>query len=330
MPNTVPDPGWSERVEVALGLLRDESGRVLVARRRADQHLGGLWEFPGGKVESGESPAAALARELHEELGVVVEGAIQCLSVRHAYPGREVVLRVFRVTGWTGRPHGRDGQPLEWREPQDLDAARFPAANRPILNALRLPERYLITPEPPGPTAIPAVVEAVAGALRAGAAGMVQVRAPNLERDVFREFLGRVASAAAAASVPVLANAPPGWLAGMSGLGLHLPERRWHQLQGRPDVEGWVAASVHDAEGLARVADLGVDFAVLGPVRATATHPEARPLGWQRFAELARQSAVPVYALGGMDPGCLGSARAAGAQGVAGIRGLLARAPGQA
>ena len=326
MPNTAPDAERSQWVEVALGLLRDESGRVLVARRRAEQHLGGLWEFPGGKVETGESAVAALARELREELGIEVTAATACLAIHHVYPPREVLLRVFRVRQWSGTPHGRDGQAVEWRDPQALDPAQFPAANRPILNAMCLPERYLITPEPRDPAAVPAVVEAVLAALRVGDAGMLQVRAPALGRDAFRAFLAPLASAAAAASVPVLANAPSEWLQGIPGVGLHLPERRWRGLRTRPRADGWVAASVHDAAGLARVAELGVDFAVLGPVRATATHPGAQPLGWGRFAGVVRESAIPVYALGGMDPGCLTAARLAGAQGIAGISGLLGQA----
>jgi len=329
MPSTVPDSGLPDRVEVALGVLQDASGRVLVARRGDGQHLAGLWEFPGGKVEPGESPAAALARELREELGVEVAAATPCLAIQHVYPGRAVMLRVFRVTRWSGSPHGRDGQPLEWRDARQLDPGQFPAANRPILNALRLPERYLITPEPADPAAIPAVVDAVAAALRAGMAGMVQVRAPGLERPAYREFLAAVASAAEELSVPVLANAPVAWLEGFTEVGLHLPERRWRRLDARPEVEGWVGASVHDGAGLARVAELGLDFAVLGPVQATATHPGTPPLGWERFAALVRECAIPVYALGGMDPGSLAAARAGGAQGIAAIRGLLGAAAGQ-
>ncbi|WP_019626867.1 Nudix family hydrolase [Thioalkalivibrio sp. ALJT] len=323
MPSTAPDPA-AELVEVAVGLIRDAAGRVLVTRRRAGGHLAGLWEFPGGKVAAHESAAAALARELHEELGIRVDAATHCLSIPHDYPERRVMLRVFRVTKWAGHPEGREGQPLEWRPPSALDATDFPAANAPMLALLTLPSTCLITPSPRSAGAMGEVIERVEQALAAGCAGMVQVRAPHLERDDYLELLAGVLGRAEPRAIPVLANAPPQWLTAFPRVGLHLPEHRWRELERRPPGFGRVALAVHDRAGLDRAAALGADFAILSPVRATATHPAAVPLGWQRFAQLVRGAALPVYALGGMDCASLSRAQAAGAQGIAAIRGLLA------
>ncbi|WP_019627445.1 Nudix family hydrolase [Thioalkalivibrio sp. AKL10] len=323
MPNTGPEPAPSPPVEVAIGLIRDNQGRVLVTRRRYAQHLAGLWEFPGGKVESGESPAVALQRELDEELGVGVDSAVQCLTVEHDYGQCAVRLHVFRVTAWSGAPRGREAQPMEWRAPVDLDPADFPAANRAMLNVLRLPERYLITPSPGDAAQAAGIAGRVTKALRAGQADMVQVRAPDLGRVDYCDFLAAITGPADALGIPVLANAPPDWLADFPRVGLHLPERRWRELDARPASAGWVAASVHDRAGLKRAAALGLDFVVLGPVQATATHPGAEALGWGRFADWVRGAALPVYALGGMSAVSLPRARAAGAQGIAAIRGLL-------
>ena len=117
---------------------------------RAGTHLSGLWEFPGGKLMPGESRENGLARELDEELGVRVLAAQPLIRVRHRYPEREVVLDVWRVDSYVGEPYGREGQPIMWRDVQGLEAAEFPPADAPVLSALRLPARYLVTPEPGG------------------------------------------------------------------------------------------------------------------------------------------------------------------------------------
>ena len=124
-------------IHVVAGVLFDHSGRVLVARRPGGSHLAGLWEFPGGKLEPGESREAGLARELAEELGVRVLAASPLVCVEHPYPDRDVVLDVWRVESYSGEPHGREGQAIEWRDLGSLDAADFPPADAPVLAALR-------------------------------------------------------------------------------------------------------------------------------------------------------------------------------------------------
>jgi 8-oxo-dGTP diphosphatase len=123
-------------VHVAVGIVRNNAGAVLIARRPDGAHQGGLWEFPGGKVEDGEPVVAALGRELHEELGIAVRVAEPWLQVRHAYPDKSVLLDVWRVTAYRGEPHGREGQPLAWVTPAAMTDYIFPAADQPIIAAL--------------------------------------------------------------------------------------------------------------------------------------------------------------------------------------------------
>ena len=123
-------------VTVAVGILIDDAGRVLVTRRAPDAHQGGLWEFPGGKVESDETLLEALTRELREELGVSVEAAEALMVLEHDYGDKQVRLDVHRVTRWSGEPRGLEGQPLAWQRPEKLRNWTFPAANRPILERL--------------------------------------------------------------------------------------------------------------------------------------------------------------------------------------------------
>ena len=123
-------------VTVAVGILIDDAGRVLVTRRAPDAHQGGLWEFPGGKVEADETLLEALTRELREELGVSVEAAEALMVLEHDYGDKRVRLDVHRVTRWSGEPRGLEGQPLAWQRPEKLRNWTFPAANRPILERL--------------------------------------------------------------------------------------------------------------------------------------------------------------------------------------------------
>jgi 8-oxo-dGTP diphosphatase len=122
---------------VAVGIVADTSGAILIARRPDHAHQGGRWEFPGGKVEAAETVATALQRELHEELGITVQAAEPWLQVRHAYPDKTVLLDVWRVTAWRGELHGREGQPLRWASPAELANFAFPAADAPIIARLR-------------------------------------------------------------------------------------------------------------------------------------------------------------------------------------------------
>jgi 8-oxo-dGTP diphosphatase len=121
---------------VAVGILLDLQGRVLITRRAPQAHQGGLWEFPGGKVELGETIADALLRELKEELGVTVLISEPFMTLQHDYGDQCVCLAVYRVTRWRGEPSGTEGQPLAWQRPANLIDWPFPAANQPILKKL--------------------------------------------------------------------------------------------------------------------------------------------------------------------------------------------------
>lgn len=124
-------------VHVAVAVLVDPEGRVLIARRATTSHQGGLWEFPGGKVEAHETVIDALDRELTEELGVSVQSSSPLMQVDHEYPDKAVLLDVHRVTEWTGEPRGCEGQPLAWVLPSKLDEFQFPEANEAIVSRLR-------------------------------------------------------------------------------------------------------------------------------------------------------------------------------------------------
>jgi len=309
-------------VHVVAAVLRDARGRVLLARRTAGRDLAGAWEFPGGKVEPGETARQALDRELDEELGIRVLDAAPLIRVPQAYPTKRIVLNVHTVGSFEGTPRGRERQALAWAPLEKLLSYPMPPADRPVVAALTSPGRYLVSPETVEPLAFLARLD------RALAAGIrrVQLRVRGLAASQTADLARQAASRCQSHGAELLVNGEPG-LAADLGLGLHLPARELMALSVRPTVaEGRrVAASCHDAEELARAEQLGVDFAVLGPVRATESHPGAPALGWDRFALLREGVSLPIYAIGGMKPGDVATARRHGAQGVAGIRGLWPR-----
>ena len=308
-----------KRIHVVAGILRDAHDRVLLAQRGAGKHLAGLWEFPGGKVERDEAPLAALRRELLEEIGVDVDAAEPLISVPWTYPEKRVDLDVYDVTAWRGDPIGREGQALQWTAIGSLHDAEMPAADRPVITALRLPRVMSVTP-PPGDD-LDAWATEVEAAIPGGAR-LVQLRAPGRATAALRAVAVRLGAVAASHGVELLVNGAPD-VANELGLGLHLGARAARAETARPiDRQRWFGVSAHDELELAQARALDADYVVIGPVDATATHPGVAPMGWTRFSELARVAPLPCFAIGGLSPGDLPTARAHGGFGVAGIRGF--------
>jgi len=300
-------------------VVRAADGRVLVAERAAWRHAGGGLEFPGGKIEPGESAGDALARELAEELGIAVEHTRTLIRVRHAYPDRLVELHVLTVEGWHGRAAGLEGQALHWLVPGELRQDDFPAANAPIIAALAWPAVLRVTP-----VGIPVAGagERVAAAARAG--DWVQLRRPDLQPEAWRRLVEDVRARVddiAAGRILLNTTADDPLLAG-TGFGLHLNAARAGERTARPAGPARFSCSAHDEAELAAAERLGADFVVVGPVGATPSHPGAAGLGWPGLAALTAAKAIPVYAIGGLAPGDVERARDHGAVGVAGISGF--------
>ncbi len=319
-PPTVPDQGVNETLHVAVAAIVDDAQRVLLARRPDHVHQGGLWEFPGGKRESGESIEAALGREIHEELGIRIGACRPLIRVPHRYADRSVLLDVWRVDSFEGQPHGREGQPVEWVPIDALDDRAFPVANLPIIRALQLPNAYLITPEPGNDHA--AFLAQLQRRLDDGIR-LVQLRAKSLDDDAYRLLATRVIAQCQRSGARVLLNADAGLAMQLGADGIQLSSQRLQQA-GERVLPGklLLGASCHTAEELERAQGIGADFALLSPVKPTASHPDAPALGWNAFAQQVAVCAMPVYALGGMTPADLDDAITQGAQGIAAIRAL--------
>jgi 8-oxo-dGTP diphosphatase len=304
-------------VEVVAAVILRADGRFLLAQRPPGKVYAGYWEFPGGKVEPGERAPDALARELHEELGIEVERACPWITRRYAYEHATVDLNFYRVLAFRGEPHGRETQALAWQSIDHIDVAPLLPANGPILAALALPPVYAITD---------AAARGVAQALRdleaALAAGLklVQVREPELAAPALREFAAAVVERAHRHGARVLVNADIELARACGADGVHLKSAQLRTLTERPPL-ALTGASCHDAEELRLARDLGADLVVLGPVAPTPSHPGAAVLGWTRFAELVAGYPQPVYALGGMRTADMDTAWGCGAHGIAMQRG---------
>ena len=283
-----------QRLHIAVGVIPDaERRRVLIARRPPDTHQGGLWEFPGGKRQAGESRLQTLQRELAEEIDIRIQAAHPLLCFDYDYPSVAVTLDVWVVDRWSGRPRGREGQAIRWAAVGELDAAEFPAANRRIIQMLHLPEVYFITPDAGryDETFFRRLEELLRGGVR-----LLRFRSHDLTGAARAQALQRLAGLCRRYDAMLLGDNA----AAAAGAGLHLSAQELMRLETRPAAPGWVAASCHNAAELRQARRLGLDFCVLSPVQPTASHPGAAPLGWNAFARLAVDAGLPVYALGGM------------------------------
>ncbi|WP_286239687.1 Nudix family hydrolase [Neptuniibacter halophilus] len=308
----------SKTVHVAAAVIRDGAGNILIARRPDDKHQGGFWEFPGGKVETGESVLSALGRELQEELGIEVLAAHPLIRVPYQYPDKSVLLDVYEVDRFRGEAWGREGQPVKWVTPAELEQHQFPAANQPILNACLLPRTIAITPYDLEPDQW---LEYADTMIAAGAeALMLRCQALSAASGEFKGQWDALLELCRSKGCMLILNGTLELAKQWSVDALHLSSERLRHLNSRVEFTGrWLSASCHDPEEVLQAQEKGVEFITLSPVAKTSSHPDAEPLGWAMFSEWVKACRLPVYALGGVKPEDCARAREAGAQGIAGI-----------
>lgn len=310
-------------IEVAAAVLQRSDGSFLLAQRPADKIWAGYWEFPGGKIEPGETPHHALVRELHEELGIEVEIAYPWITRVFAYPHATVRLNFFRVTKWHGEPHPHEGQTFAWQSPgshdegaEQVKVSPMLPANTPVLRALELPPLYAISNV--AELGEEEFLSRLELALQAGLR-LVQLREKHLSREALRRLAHRMLPSLRRYGAKLLVNADADLAREIDADGIQLTAAQLAALSERPAVE-WCGASCHNTEELQRAVALGCDFALLGPVQPTRTHPGAAHLGWNKFVAIVTGSPIPVYALGGLTRGDMLAAWQHGAHGISLLR----------
>lgn len=311
--------GGSVPIDVAVGIVSAPDGRVLLCQRPPGKPYAGWWEFPGGKVEAGESAGEALARELHEELGLEILSSSPWLVRDHLYPHAHVRLHFRRIESWRGAPESREGQAFCWCDPASANVDPVLPATTPLLRLLALPPIYGISAA--GEVGMDVFLARLDTALSKGLR-LLQLREPDMPAEPFDRLFEDVLSRCRAHGARLLVNSrhPASYWARADGVHLRSQDIG-SDRRGLP----WVAASCHDAAQLRNAADTGVDFAVLGPVNPTRSHPDAAGMGWRAFAVLTSGLPLPVYGLGGLSADDLAVARASGAHGVAMIGNLFRR-----
>lgn len=306
----------SAPVDVAVAVLVRTDGAVLLARRPRGRVYAGYWEFPGGKVEPGEPVAAALARELHEELGIEAGRACAWITRVFEYPHATVRLHFYRVFAWRGEPRALEHEGISWQRPEAVTVAPLLPANGPVLRGLMLPAEYAISCA--GALGTETFLARLQARLRAGLR-LIQLREKGWTREALGDLARRVVALARPHGALVLVNADAELARATGADGVHLSAAELRAASARPNLP-WCGASVHSTEELRLAEALGVDFVVLGPVHRTPSHPDAAPLGWERFREIAAGAALPVFALGGIEPADLDAAMSLGAHGIAMMR----------
>lgn len=303
-------------VEVAAAVLQRPDGTFLLAQRPPDKIWAGYWEFPGGKVEAGESRHDALVRELKEELGIEVVTAYPWITRIFTYPHATVRLSFFRVTEWRGQLHPHEGQQFAWQQVTDVTAAPILPANEPILRALALPPLYAISNAQE--LGVELFMQRLEAALQKGLR-LIQLREKAMDHDTFRELAARVVETAHRYGAKVLLSGEIELANQLGADGVQLTSVHLRECTARPQV-ALCAASCHSVDELRRAEALGCDFALLSPVLPTLSHPGAAHLGWDKFAEIAAGSSIPVYALGGLNQADMKQAWQYGAHGIAILR----------
>ena len=305
-------------LHVAVGVIENNFGQILIAKRPESAHQGGLWEFPGGKVDSGENCQQALFRELNEELAIQVENSEPLIQIRHDYNDKSVLLDVHKVTCFSGEPKGNEGQPVRWVNPEFLSEYAFPAANQPIIQAVRLSRFCAITGSFDSLNDFTEKFSKLVSSKRK----MVQLRIKDFSLQQHNEYID-VAKGMCDKNIQLQVNTSVNEFLKIDSnfkLGLHLNSRGLMQLEFRPvDKKILLGASCHSLAELKRAEKIQADYVYLSPVKPTYSHPGVEALGWEKFQKIVEQINIPVYALGGMTETDLTAAIQSGAQGIASI-----------
>ena len=307
-------------VHVAVAVIKNSEGQYFIAKRLDNSHQGGLWEFPGGKVEKNETIFDALKRELFEEIGIRLIKASPLIQTHHDYGDKSVLLDVFNIDSYTEEAFGKEGQETCWIEKSEFSLYEFPVANLPIINAIELPDKYMITGEFKGKKEL---LTRIQSGLNKGIK-LIQFRANDLSEDVYFDCAKKIYNICKKNAAKLLLNQSienyNKYQAHNFSDGIHLNSREIKSFFFEKKIKNlYIATSIHNYEELLLAKQKNVDFLVLSPVNKTLSHPNSIPLGWEKFKQLTDKSNVPVFALGGMTENDLKIAKYYGGQGIAAI-----------
>lgn len=287
-------------IHVAVGVILNDNSEILISLRPEESHQGGLWEFPGGKVEQGEEIHVALQRELTEELGILVLASRPFLRIQHHYSDKSVLLDVWIVSEFSGEAQGREGQVIEWRSIENLQAREFPKANERIIRSLSLPDRIAITPDAETFENLKEIINH----LLIQDLAIIYFRQKTQSAITYLQWFNWADAKCREKQIKLL-FCPQAQDLEYDAIhqfsGLHVTSTQLPTLTSRPiSKKQLFSASCHTLDQLRLAESLDVDFAFLSPVSANEKYSHEQLLGWNEFQRLVGQVNIPVYALGGL------------------------------
>lgn len=329
--STCLNPQDPNIVHVAVGVIM-QSDQVLICWRDAKLHQGNRYEFPGGKVETGETPRQALARELFEELNIEVKTAVRAQQLYFNYPEKTVCLHIFKVIAFSGEPCGQQGQATRWVNKHELGQYQFPDANTPILRMVLLPDQYVITRPQSSTQDLDTWLNWHIDHTPQQA--WLYVRHKQLDIRQYQQVITSLARQrpdlqlfGMYAHTQAFKSCWPECQTLLAGVHLSQTELMQLSVSTKPDemalslpLTWYRIAACHDAASITHANALGLDAVLLSPLHPTSTHAGQAGLGWKGWQQLCKTSTLPVYALGGVVPNDLAQVQQADGFGVAGIR----------
>jgi len=303
-------------VDVAVGILRNDN-KVLLAQRPEPKPYHGWWEFPGGKVENNESPEQALKRELKEELGINIDGCSPWIIRHHSYEHASVRLHFFLVSQWSGDVIPQENQNIKWTDPRKPEVTPILEANSVIFKALSLPPIYAITNfSELKDNFFSALKRKIENGLQ-----LIQIREKGLEINDLIYFCKEVQRLTKNYDMSILLNSNIELAKDLGLDGVHLNSSQIYQDLSIPK-HMIIGASCHTVEDLKMAEEKKYSFALLSPVNKTQSHPELKPMGWEKFKQIINGFQIPIYALGGMTEHDKNNAYVSGSIGIASQRAI--------
>ncbi len=302
-------------IEVVVGVIRNNSKEIFITKRMKNQFMSGYWELPGGKVENGEKHSSAIERELYEEIGIKIEKYSLFQTIQQQYPGKTINLSVYVIEKYSGTPVGKEGQDYLWSSIDKLEKYKLLPTMWKIFKRLSLPTCYWITPDNHKSNS---VLEQCNQRIVEGLK-IIQLRSKSQLKEAYIEKfykLCQLNQSKLILNMPHISFDEPcdGW---------HLTSNKLMSSSKKqfPD-DKLIGASAHNMEEVMQAEKILADYVSLSPINKTLSHPETKPLGWERVSQIISQCQIPVYLLGGMEKDFMEKALIIGAQGIAGIRGL--------
>lgn len=299
---------------VSAGILFNEKGEFLLASRPQGKAYAGYWEFPGGKIEQGETALAALIRELQEEMGITVTQSYPWLQQNFTYPHAHVTLFFFQITAWQGDIMAKEQQQFTWQTVHHLTAQPILPANGPILRALALPRVLPMS----NVTDLGEVVflQRLRQQLDKGLSSFILYE-PQLNNERFIPLAEKVMALTEPYMTKVIVHRHFSIAKELGAAGVHLTSADLINCTTRPNID-YCGASIHHPRELIRAAELKLDYVLVGPIHTSATHFPMSSIDWQQFGQiLQHQNTMPVYAFGDVNHSDIQQARSQGAHGIA-------------